>query len=96
MCISLTVRPAHWQVLFETHVLLTKFVVYRVKCLQQRYHAAVSIKLNKFDHFVGEIINSGLTHSSNSSDVTMPRLRAASFNVEPSLCAFFAVAAALS
>ena len=39
---------------------------------------------------------SGLTHSSNSCAVTMPRLIAASFNVVPSLCAFLAVAAALS
>jgi hypothetical protein len=44
----------------------------------------------------GPIICSGLTYWSNWSLVTTPRLSAASFSVVPSLCAFFAVFAALS
>ena len=41
-------------------------------------------------------MSSGLTHWSNSSGVTTLSATAASFNVVPSLWAFFAVAAALS
>ncbi len=42
------------------------------------------------------IISSGFTHSSNCSFVSKPRSRAASRKVEPSLCAFLAIFAALS
>ena len=44
----------------------------------------------------GAIIFSGRTYSSNSSPVTTPSSKAACFKVVPSLCAFFAAAAALS
>jgi|GEM_PF-5110157 len=42
------------------------------------------------------VICSGLTHSSNCASVTYPSASAAAFNVVPSLCAFFAICAALS
>ena len=44
----------------------------------------------------GSVIFFASTHSSNCSAVSRPSASAASFSVVPSLCAFFAIFAALS
>ena len=47
-------------------------------------------------YFKPPIMSSGLTHSSNCSEVSKPKLRAAALRLVPSLCAFLAIAAAFS
>ena len=51
---------------------------------------------NLYPYFKPPIMSSGLTHSSNCSEVSKPKLKAADRRLVPSLCAFLAIAAAFS
>lgn len=53
------------------------------------------IKLLNASFYLGPNISSGFTHLSKSSDVRYWSLSAASFKVDPSLCAVLAILAAL-